>query len=168
MADIAEQICLAIDQIVSERLKSVRYDSTIIATIVDNSEAKNYKYICSNGSAQFVAFSKDTSSKINDSVQVTIPNNDYNQQKVIIGKYVTEEAAPYVFIQPFNTIIDITTNIIENLSNESIQGSLLANEDYEDGYNEESKFLIKGNTRSETVLNISRADIFLNLLHLQS
>ena len=44
MADIAEQICLAIDQIVSERLKSVQYDSTIIATIVHNSEAKNYKY----------------------------------------------------------------------------------------------------------------------------
>lgn len=140
MADIAEQICLAVDQIVSERLKSIKYDSTIIATIVDNSEAKNYKYICSNGSAQFVAFGKDTSFKINDSVQVTIPNNDYNQQKVIIGKYVAEEATPYVFVQPFNTIIDITTNIIENPSNEPIQGSLLANEDYEDGYNEENNF----------------------------
>ncbi len=140
MADIAEQICLAVDQIVSERLKSIKYDSTIIATIVDNSEAKNYKYICSNGSAQFVAFGKDTSFKINDSVQVTIPNNDYSQQKVIIGKYVAEEATPYVFVQPFNTIIDITTNLIKNPSKEPIQGSLLANEDYEDGYNEETNY----------------------------
>ena len=83
MVDIAEQICLAVDQIVNERLKSINYDTTIVATIVDDRNAKDYKYICSNGSSQFVAFSKDTSFKKGDSVQVTIPNNDYDKQKVI-------------------------------------------------------------------------------------
>ena len=45
MADINEQICKAVDIIVSKKLESINFDSTIIATIVDNSEAEQYKYI---------------------------------------------------------------------------------------------------------------------------
>ena len=55
--DIAGQICEAIDQIVNERLKSINYDTTIIATIIDNKEAKNNKYTCSNGTSSFIAYS---------------------------------------------------------------------------------------------------------------
>lgn len=128
MVDIAEQICLAVDQIVNERLKSINYDTTIVATIVDDRNAKDYKYICSNGSSQFVAFSKDTSFKKGDSVQVTIPNNDYDKQKVIVGKYVIEDESPYVFIQPFETLIDVSGNLI-NDNKDPIQGTLLANKD---------------------------------------
>ena len=125
MADINEQICKAVDIIVSKKLESINFDSTIIATIVDNSEAKQYKYICSNGSSQFVAYAKETNYKINESVYVTIPNNDYDQQKIIIGKYVAKDAKPYVFKQPFETIIDLSGNLIQ--ANDIIANSLLAN-----------------------------------------
>lgn len=127
MPDIAEQICLAVDQIVTERIKGIKYDSTITATIVSDKDAKDYRYICSNGSSQFVAFSKDTSFKAGDSVQVTIPNNDYDQQKIIIGKYVAKDDKPYVFVQPFETFIDVSANLIKT----SISESLLANESYD-------------------------------------
>ena len=125
MADINEQICKAVDIIVSKKLENINFDSTIIATIVDNSEAKQYKYICSNGSSQFVAYAKETNYKINESVYVTIPNNDYDQQKIIIGKYVAKDAKPYVFKQPFETIIDISGNLIQ--TNNTIANGLLAN-----------------------------------------
>ena len=45
MIDIAEQICQAVDQIVNERIKSINYDTTIIATIIENKDAKNNKYV---------------------------------------------------------------------------------------------------------------------------
>ena len=136
MADINEQICKAVDIIVSKKLESINFDSTIIATIVDNSEAEQYKYICSNGSSQFVAYAKETNYKINESVYVTIPNNDYDQQKIIIGKYVAKDAKPYIFKQPFETIIDISGNLIK--TNEVIAQSLLANNenDKEENYAE--------------------------------
>lgn len=136
MADINEQICKAVDIIVSKKLESINFDSTIIATIVDNSEAKQYKYICSNGSSQFVAYAKETNYKINESVYVTIPNNDYNQQKIIIGKYVAKDAKLYIFKQPFETIIDVSGNLIK--ANEVIAQSLLANNenDKEENYAE--------------------------------
>ena len=130
MADIAEQICLAVDQIVTERLKSINFDHTEVATIIDNTNAKDFQYTCSNGSAQYVAYSKDTTFKINDSVQVTIPNNDYTQQKIIIGRYVAKGATPYVFTQPFNTIIDVSANLFDD-NEKTISGNLLANEDYD-------------------------------------
>ena len=136
MADINEQICKAVDIIVSKKLESINFDSTIIATIVDNSEAEQYKYICSNGSSQFVAYAKETNYKINESVYVTIPNNDYDQQKIIIGKYVAKDAKPYIFKQPFETIIDISGNLIK--ANKVIAQSLLANNenDKEENYSE--------------------------------
>lgn len=136
MADINEQICKAVDIIVSKKLESINFDSTIIATIVDNREAKQYKYICSNGSSQFVAYAKETNYKINESVYVTIPNNDYDQQKIIVGKYVAKDAKPYIFKQPFETIIDISGNLIK--ANEVIAQSLLANNenDKEENYAE--------------------------------
>lgn len=133
MADINEQICKAVDIIVSKKLESINFDSTIIATIVDNSEAEQYKYICSNGSSQFVAYAKETNYKINESVYVTIPNNDYDQQKIIIGKYVAKDAKPYIFKQPFETIIDISGNLIK--TNEIIAQSLLANNENVDEEN---------------------------------
>ena len=113
MIDIAEQICLAVDEIVKEKLKSINFDTTIIATIEDDSSSKDYKYTCSNGSTQFIAFSKDTAYKKGDTVQVTIPNNDYDQQKIIIGKYVAKDATPFVFMLPFETFIDVSANIID-------------------------------------------------------
>lgn len=136
MADINEQICKAVDIIVSKKLESINFDSTIIATIIDNSEAEQYKYICSNGSSQFIAYAKETNYKINESVYVTIPNNDYDQQKIIIGKYVAKDAKPYIFKQPFETIIDISGNLIK--TNEIIAQSLLANNENidEENYDE--------------------------------
>ena len=87
MIDIAEQICKAVDQIVTKKIESINFDTTIIATIEKADQAKQQKYTCSNGSAQFIAFSKDDTYKVGDTVLVTIPNNDYDQQKIIIGKY---------------------------------------------------------------------------------
>ena len=77
-----------------------------------------------------MAFSKDTTYKINDSVQVTIPNGDYDQQKIIIGRYVAEDETPYIFTQPFDTIIDVSTNLITG-NEETISGALIANDDYD-------------------------------------
>ena len=122
--DIAEQICQAIDSIVGERLKSINYDTTIIATIENNKEAKDCKYICSNGSTEFVAFSKDTTYKVGETVQVTIPNNDYDQQKIIIGKYVAKNSTPFAYVQPFDTFIDVSANVV----NTTKELSLLAND----------------------------------------
>ena len=157
MVDVIEQVCEAIDQIVNERLKNINYDTTIVATIIDNKEAKNNKYTCSNGTSSFIAYSKENNYKLDEAVLVTIPNNDYTQQKTIVGKYVASTAEPFIFIQPFESIVDVTANIFPS---GQYNDSLLANDDY-DKYNEHYRIekLLTGTVFKEAQAGFTRLGI---------
>lgn len=128
MMDISENLFLAVDEIIKRRLESVNYDTTIICTIKDNSNAAKNEYTCSNGSAEFKAYSADTTFKIDESVQVMIPNNDYSRQKIIIGRYVAEDGVPFSYTDPFDGLIDVSGNLIDKVEyNKDGYTSLLAN-----------------------------------------
>ena len=112
MVDYAEIICQAVDEIVSKRLESINYDNTITCSIVDIKDAKTGAYIVTDGSTNFTAYSLSTEYKVNDVVYITVPNNDFTKQKIIIGKRVTNDTTPFIFTTPFDTIVDVSTNLI--------------------------------------------------------
>lgn len=122
--NISEALFQAMDTIIGKRLESINFDNTDIYSITDASKADLGEYKVTDGSVVFTAYSKDTSYKEDDAVYVTIPNNDFNQQKLIIGKYTNESEKPFTFISPFDTIIDVTGNIIDGQIDE---GGLTAN-----------------------------------------
>lgn len=84
--DIAEQIFQAIDTIVTKKVEGINFDTTINCTITDAKYASEGKYTVSSGSATFTAYSVTTNYKEKDAVYVIVPNGDYNQQKIIVGK----------------------------------------------------------------------------------
>lgn len=110
--DYAEILLEAVDQVVSERLKGISYDVTDTVEITNADDASSGKYKVSDGAATYYAYSSDTTYEVGDVVYMTVPNGDYTKQKIIIGKYVAENDKPYVFQTPFQTIVDITGNII--------------------------------------------------------
>lgn len=112
--DYAEILLKSIDEVVSKRLEGISYDITDTVYIIDNTEAEKGKYKVSDGSATYYAYSSNTTYKIDDVVYMTVPNGDYTQQKIIIGKYVAEDDTPYVFQTPFQTLVDITGNVIND------------------------------------------------------
>lgn len=112
MADISESLFKAIDTIVNKRLQAINFDNTDIYSITDASKAEFGEYKVTDGSVTFTAYSTNTDYKENEAVYVTIPNNDFNQQKLIIGKYTANSDTPFVFTNPTSTMIDITGNII--------------------------------------------------------
>lgn len=114
MVDYAEIICQAVDEIVSKRLESINYDNTITCSIVDIKDAKTGAYIVTDGSTNFTAYSLSTEYKVNDVVYITVPNNDFTKQKIIIGKQVTKDTTPFIFTTPFDTIVDVSTNLIND------------------------------------------------------
>lgn len=124
MIDYADIICQAVDEIVSKRLNGINYDNTILCTITNDSKAKNGEYVVSDGATGFVAYSKDTDYKVNDVVYVTIPNNDFREQKIIIGKQVTNDSTPFIFTTPFDTIVDVSANLVQGVKGER---NLIAN-----------------------------------------
>lgn len=131
MADYAETLFQAVDILLNKKIEQIKFDQTIKATVIDTSKADIGEYLVSTGEAKFTAYSTETKYRENETVMVTIPQGDYNNQKIIIGKYVDNSNTPKAVITPFDSIIDLTNNLIKNDSFSSNLGneiSLWAND----------------------------------------
>lgn len=109
-----DSLCEAIEVISSNLLKKVSYDKTIVATITDTTDKKDGKYQCSNGTNTFTAYSTKTDYEEGSSVYITIPNGDWENQKIIIGKKTGEDTeSPFLYTTPLMSILDMTGNLID-------------------------------------------------------
>lgn len=115
--DYNEILLEAIDAVVSSRLADVNFDRTIVATIIDDSKAKEGQYTLSNESIEFVATSENTNYKKNDRVNVLIPSNDYSNPKTILSKCATKEnETPVAYVSPLQKIIMAGQNYTKDKS----------------------------------------------------
>lgn len=128
--DYNEIICQAVDTIVSKRLEEVKFDQTILCTIIDNSKKSQGVYTVSNGSVSFEAYSTVTNYSEKTNVYVQIPNGDWNEQKIIIGKKTSKDETPFVYKEPFDDFVSFTDNLIKDKIKKT---GLIANYDYNTG-----------------------------------
>lgn len=120
-----EIFCQAAEILAQNLIQKVSYDQTILCTIVDDSEKSLGKYRVSTGEAIFDAYTSDTSFKKNNQVYVSIPNGDWNEQKLIVAKKMSNINQPITYKDPFDSFIDISNNLINTPIN--TQG-LIAND----------------------------------------
>ena len=116
--DYAEELFDAMSILIQKKAESIKFDETINATIIDASKSKDGIYTVSTGNAKFIAYSTETGYKENDAVMVTIPQGNYDNQKIIIGKQVNDLNTPMIYKTPFQSIIDISGNLIKSGNNE--------------------------------------------------
>ena len=117
-----EQIFQAVDVILTQRLQNISYDTTLICTIIDDSNKHQGHYIVTDGTVKFDAYTNDTKYKINDQVRVSVLNGDFSQRKFIEGEYIGDTSgAPVTYISPLDTVLPITGNLIQ----EKNMGTLL-------------------------------------------
>ena len=122
-----ESLLKAMDIIASRKVEKVAYDSTIICTIVDNSDRKNGCYTVTDGTIKFQAYSEVTTYKVDDQVRVSIPNGDYTQEKYIEGKYVSDNnTSPITYTSPLGSVVDMAA-LAGPGTQTSISGNLIAN-----------------------------------------
>ena len=89
--DIAEQLFEAIDAIVKERIRVLKYDKTVVATIIENQDAPYGKYkVSTDDNITFFAYADTSKYELKDKVYVRIPEGDYTKQKIITGYYIPE------------------------------------------------------------------------------
>lgn len=114
-------------EIIAESVvKGISYDTTVIATVIDDTYKADGKYTVSTGQTDFTAYSSSTGYRKNMSVYVNVPNGDYTNQKFIVGKYIAANSEPFIFTTPFETIVDLTDNIVLEEQNQKSFG-LIAN-----------------------------------------
>ena len=126
--DYGQLFCEAVDTIVQQRLSQMNFDVTKICVIINDNEASNGKYRVKviDGLSEFEAYSTDLNFKNNDVVYVSIPVNDMNEQKFILGKKIDDANTPLSYKPPFDSFINITGNLISNT--EALKTGLIANE----------------------------------------
>ena len=120
-----EQIFQAVDIILTERLKDVQYDSTVICTIIDDSKKEQGYYTVTNGNVKFDAYTDDTSYRNDDQVRVSILNGDFSQKKFIDGKYIGDKSkAPVSYVAPLDTVLPTTNNLIDEGAGTTVESNI--------------------------------------------
>ena len=106
--EIIEEILKAIDIISKSNSDTLTYDRTFVCEIVDNSDAKNGRYLVTDGSAKYDAFSETTSYAIGAQVRVTVLQGDSTQTKYITGLATNSDMnQPITYLSALNTILDM-------------------------------------------------------------
>lgn len=106
--EIIEEILKAIDIISKSNSDTLTYDQTFICEIVDNSDAKNGRYLVTDGFAKYDAFSETTSYAIGAQVRVTVLQGDSTQTKYITGLATNSDMnQPITYLSALNTILDM-------------------------------------------------------------
>lgn len=118
MAFEVDNLFQAIDIILEQRLQDVRFDKTIICTIVDDSDKKNGCYVVSDGTIKFKAYVNDATYRNNDQVRVSVLGGDFSEKKFITGRYTgDEDSSPITYKSPLEDIIPITGNLVKETNN---------------------------------------------------
>lgn len=113
--DYGNILCEAVDTIITQRLQGLSYDQTILCTIVDDSRREQGIYIATNDSARFEVVSDQTNYRNGNNVYVLIPKGDWNETKTITGKKnIKDSEISYTYKNPFDYLVDVTNNLIEN------------------------------------------------------
>lgn len=150
-----ENLFQAIDIIVGDRLAELNYDKTIKVKVIDDSQSSSGIYTVSDGATEFQAICSPDIVYVKDAiVYVVIPEGNWNNEKLIVGRYSNNGDDYFNYANPSDDFLDVTHNLIADVSS----GSLLANDtgrpyvqiwsannlDYK-GYN---RLSIKGNFRT--------------------
>lgn len=100
----SEALFESIDQIITERLKEVQYDRTIVCKVI---EAKEHEYKVQSENLILTAYSADSakSYKVSDMVYVLIPNGDYEKTKLIIGGYSAKNAERKIYNNSYDNFL---------------------------------------------------------------
>lgn len=123
--DYAETLFDAVSVLIDKKIESVKFDETIKAVIVDDNRADDGIYTVSTGSVKFTAYSTEVEYKNDDPVLVMIPQGNYDNQKIIIGKQADENESPLIYKSPFQHIVNLSNNLIQG----SKEASFWANDD---------------------------------------
>ena len=124
--DLSSELFQAFDKIVSQKIESLNFNTTLTCTVTDDSQADSGIYKVSDTITTYTAYSDITTYRNGNSVYVLVPNGDYNQQKMIVGSYNTESADTYVYTKPSDRFVNLTENLFS--FNEDTTYSLKAND----------------------------------------
>jgi hypothetical protein len=96
----------AIATIAQDAVSKAGYDKTVKAQITSTTAADKGQYSCKYGAVNFTAIGSKNTYKVNDIVMVSIPENNWDNPKVILNKLYTEDIN-FKSLDPFDDFLDV-------------------------------------------------------------
>lgn len=117
-----ENLFKAIDIITAERLSNLGYDKTIKATIIDDSKAAQgtYELECGPDNTFTAHCDASIAYKKDMVVYVIIPEGNWDNEKLIVGKYSSNGDDYYNYANPSDDFLDVTHNLISDVDAQSL------------------------------------------------
>lgn len=113
--DIIEDVLGAIDIISQAKLNDMKFNKTDLCTIEKVVNKEKGEYLVSTGSLKYAAFAQDGATyREGNSVYVLIPNGDYNEEKLIVGRYSSSVSDVVETLSPLDVMMNMTGDIITN------------------------------------------------------
>lgn len=111
--DYNEILLQAVDTVIEARLKGLQYDKTVKCQVVENLGNGAYT-VCENDSVKYDAtVNSEISYSEGDYVYVLVPNGDYANPKIIVGKYTEDnEQDPVAYLRPLDTFAALTQDVV--------------------------------------------------------
>lgn len=109
--DLQNSLLESIQTVVNKALFQLDKDVTKICTITNIDKRSTGEYTVKDEVVEYQAYSADSGLALNDRVYVLVPNGNQDNQKLIIGKVLTEKEAPYIYRSPFESIIETSSNL---------------------------------------------------------
>ena len=123
MADICESLCEAVKIIIEgeQNKNPLTFDITKDCTVVGTKNKSKGRYDVSDGSSTFEAYATANNTyALGDNVLVTIPQGDYNNQKTILNRIVSDAVDAIGYVSPMDTFINGTGNLIKTFETQGI------------------------------------------------
>lgn len=103
---LGNNIIEAIATIAKDAVSKAGYDKTIKAQIISTDSADTGTYSCKYGGTTFIAVGTENAYKVNDTVMVSIPENNWDNPKVILNKLYSKEIE-FKSLDPFSDFLDV-------------------------------------------------------------
>lgn len=107
-----ENILKAMDILIDKKLeKNARYDQTVLATVIDDSERLAGQYVVKSDIAKFTAIKQANDTNLyskGNKLYVMIPQGDYTNDKIILGKaLMSNTEADLVYKTPIEQLYNL-------------------------------------------------------------
>lgn len=145
--DLQNSLLESIQTVVNKALFQLDKDVTKICTITNIDKRSTGEYTVKDEVVEYQAYSADSSLTLDDRVYVLVPNGNQNNQKLIIGKVLTEKEAPYIYRSPFESIIETSSNLVSGTA----EMELIANVEKIPNYSFEIKAAKEDNKFNVTI-----------------
>ena len=115
--EIQNSLFKAVEIIAGKQIEALNYNKTTLVTIINADRKDKGIYTVSDGVTPFDAYSENDSYSVGEQVYVLLLNGDYNNQKIILGRHLSNDGTSFLVDDNLKNFIPVIDDLANSLKN---------------------------------------------------